>query len=81
MFEMNKIMFRPNLDMSRGHKGFLVETKVKAYTKLTVVMCCQIFTRRSVTPFITIDDFCQRPSTTGVVRPLLQPRPEFRKCD
>ena len=42
MFEMNKIMFRPNLDMSRGAFGFLVEIKIKAYPKLTIVMCCQI---------------------------------------
>ena len=30
--------------------GFLDKTKIKAYTKLTVVMCCQIFDRKSVAP-------------------------------
>ena len=28
--------------------GFLVKTKMKAYTKLTVVMCCQIVARNSI---------------------------------
>ena len=28
--------------------GFLGKTKMKAYTKLTVVMCCQIVARKSV---------------------------------
>ena len=30
--------------------GFLAKTKMKAYTKLTVVMCCQIVARKSVAP-------------------------------
>ena len=30
--------------------GFLVQTKMKAYTKLTVVMCCQIVAMKSVAP-------------------------------
>ena len=30
--------------------GILVKTKMKAYTKLTVVMCCQIVARKSVAP-------------------------------
>ena len=30
--------------------GFLVKTKMKAYKKLTVVMCCQIVGRKSVAP-------------------------------
>ena len=41
LFEMNTIISRPHLDMSK-------KTKVKADTKLTVVMCCQIFDRKSV---------------------------------
>ena len=65
MFEMNKIRSRANLDISRGHKGFLVDAKVKAYTKLTFVMCCQIFARRSVVPFIAIGNFRQTPSTAA----------------
>ena len=28
--------------------GFLSKNKIKAYTKLTVVMCCQIVDRKSV---------------------------------
>ena len=30
--------------------GFLVKTKMKAYTKLTDLMCCQIVARKSVAP-------------------------------
>ena len=30
--------------------GFLVKIKMKAYKKLTVVMCCQIVARKSVAP-------------------------------
>ena len=37
MFEMNKIMFRPHLDMSGGVFGLPGKTKIKAYTKLTAV--------------------------------------------
>ena len=33
-----------------GIFGFRVKTKMKAYTKLTVVMCCQIVARKSVAP-------------------------------
>ena len=36
--------------------GFLVKTKMKAYKKLTVVMCCQIVARKSVVHFLYI--FC-----------------------
>ena len=45
-FEINKIMFRLNLDMFRG--VFRLpgkKKKTKAYTKPTVVMRCQIFAR------------------------------------
>ena len=31
--------------------GFLAKTKMKAFTKLTVVMCCQIIARKSVAPY------------------------------
>ena len=41
-------MFRPNSDTEFLH--FLTKTKMKAYTKLAVVMCCQIVARKSVTP-------------------------------
>ena len=30
--------------------GFLVKTKMKAYKKLTIVMCCQVVARKSVAP-------------------------------
>ena len=39
---------------------FLVKTKMKAYTKLTVVMCCQIVARNSVAP--SSGDFRRRPA-------------------
>ena len=41
MFEMNKIIFRPHLDLSRGVFVLPGKTKMKADTKLIVVMCCQ----------------------------------------
>ena len=50
MLEMNKIIFRPHLDMSKGVCGLPSKKKMKAETKLTVVVCCQIFHRKSVTP-------------------------------
>ena len=44
--------------MFRGIFGFLGKTKMKTYTKLTVVMCCQIVARKSVAP--SSGDFLQR---------------------
>ena len=42
-------MFRPNSDMFRGIFGLPGEkNKIKAYTRLTIVMCCQIVDRKSV---------------------------------
>ena len=40
--------------------GFLVKTKMKAYTKLTVVMCCQMVASKSVAP--SIGNFRRRPT-------------------
>ena len=40
--------------------GFLVKTKMKAYTKLTVVMCCQIVDRTCVAPYS--GNFWRRPA-------------------
>ena len=57
---INKIMFRPISRCLEAFLGFLVETKRKAYTKVTVVMCCQIFDRRSVAP--SRGNFRRRPS-------------------
>ena len=60
MFEIIKTNYRPNLDMSRGVFGLPGRNKNEFYTKLTVVMCCQISARRSVAP--SSGDFCRRPS-------------------
>ena len=57
MFDMNNIILRPHLDMSRGVFG-LPDEKMNAYAKLTVVMCCQICDRRFVAP--SSSDFPRR---------------------
>ena len=44
-------------------RGFLVQTKMKAYTKLTVVMCCPICDRRSLAP--SSGDFRRRLQVTA----------------
>ena len=49
--------------MSRGVFGLPGKTKIKAYTKLTVVMCCQIRDRRSVAP--SSGDFRRRLQVTA----------------
>ena len=52
VFEKNIVMFRPNLHLLiEGPEGFPVKTKIKADTKRTFVMCCQIFDKRSTAPF------------------------------
>ena len=43
-------MFMPHLDQFRGTGGFAVKTKIQVVTKLTVVMCFQIFYLRSEVP-------------------------------
>ena len=58
MFEMDQIMFRPHLDIF-GLSG--KNQKLKAYTKLTVVMFCQIL--RSVAPYS--GNFCRRLQATA----------------
>ena len=70
--------------------GFLVKIKMKAYKKLTVVMCCQIVARKSVAP--SSGDFCRgRPrARSGILKnnyffqkinsPVPRPLPEFREC-
>ena len=40
--------------------GVLAKTKMKAYTKLTVVMCCQIVARKFVAP--SSGDFWAQPA-------------------
>ena len=75
--------------------GFLGKTKMKAYTKLTVLMCCQIVARKSVAPSraIFVGDWCRgtpvdkirnfekkKSFSKIIITPLLRPRPEFREC-
>ena len=85
-------MLRPNSDTFRGILGFLVKTKMKAYKKMTVVMCCQIGARKSVAP--SSGDFQRRPAPRYacgqdreksfnkiIITPLLRLRPDFRECD
>ena len=50
MFEMSLIMLGPLLTYLQTYAGFLFKTKIKAHTKLTVVMWCQIFDRKSRAP-------------------------------
>ena len=50
MFEINKIMVRPHLDMSKGVFGLPGKNKNKAHTKHTLVMCCEIYDRRFALP-------------------------------
>ena len=46
-FEKNLVMFTPHLDELKAAWGLPSQNKKKADTKLAVVMCCQIFDRRS----------------------------------
>ena len=54
---MNLIKLRPKTCL-KEFLGFLVKTKIKAYKKMTVVMCCQIVARKSVAP--SSSDFRRR---------------------
>ena len=54
-------MFRPNSDTLKDMFWLPGQNQIKAYTKLTVVMCCQIFARKTVAP--TSGDFQQQPAT------------------
>ena len=49
-------MFRPHLDVFIEVCGLPDQYKMKADTKITVVMWCQIFNRKSVAP--SSGDFC-----------------------
>ena len=95
-FEMNWIMFRPNSDRLRGISGFLVKTKMKAYTKQTVAMCCQVVARKSVAQ--SSGDIRQPPAPRYacgqdqkflrkkvllikiIITPLSRPRLDLREC-
>ena len=47
-----KLCLGPILTCLQTSAGFLIDTKIKADTKLTVVIRCQIFARKSVVPEI-----------------------------
>ena len=59
-FENNSDRFRNNLDPFTGIFRLPVETIMKAYTKLTLVMCCNFFDYRYAAP--SSGDFRRRPS-------------------
>ena len=48
--KQTKLFLDPIYTCLEAFLGFLVDTKVKAYTKLTVVMCCPICYKRSLAP-------------------------------
>ena len=56
-----KLCIGPILTRLEAFLGFLVKTKMKAYTKLTIAMCCQIFTRRSLAAISACDRRRGRP--------------------
>ena len=49
-FKCTKLCLGPIQTRSEAFFGFLGKNKMKAYTKLAVVMCCQIVARKSVAP-------------------------------
>ena len=55
-----KLCLDPNQTCSEAFLGFLGKIKMKAYTKLTVVICCQIVARKSVAP--SSSNFWRRPA-------------------
>ena len=55
-----KLFLGPIQTCLEAFLGFLSKNKMKAYTKLTVVMCCQIVDRKSVAP--SSGDFRRRPA-------------------
>jgi hypothetical protein len=54
-----KLFFGPIKTRPETFLGFLEKTTMKTDTKLTVVMCCHIFERRSVAP--SSSDFRRKP--------------------
>ena len=59
-WKWTKLCLGPIQTCLEAFLGFLGKTKMKAYTKLTVVMCCQIVARKSVAP--SSGDFRRRPA-------------------
>ena len=45
--KLTKLCLGPIQTCLEAYLGFLAKTKMKAYTKLTFVMCCQIVARKS----------------------------------
>ena len=87
-------MFRPNSDTFRGIFELPGKTNIKAYTKLSVVMCCQIVARKSVAPSSGYfqrqpaphyacgqdQEFRRKKSFSKIIiTPLPRPRPDFRQ--
>ena len=59
-----KLCLGPNQTRLEAFLGFLAKTKMKAYTNLTVVVCCQIVASKSVAP--ASDDLRWRPAPQKV---------------
>ena len=49
-FKSTELCLGPIQRRVEAFLGFLVKIKMKAYGKLTVVMCCQVVARKSVAP-------------------------------
>ena len=68
------LIISPLLTCLEAFSGFLGKTKMKADTKLTVVMCCQIFDRRSLAPSsiaVNLGTIFNRPGVAVLQTPLL----------
>ena len=57
--KLTKLCLGPIQTGFEAFLGFLGKTKMKAYTKLTVVVCCQIVARKSVAPPSAGGDRCR----------------------
>ena len=68
-------MFAPHLD--QVPKGLPVKTKIKADTKLTVRMCCQIVDTRTTAPSSGRFRVRPQPQTAAGVVYFLQIRPVY----
>ena len=92
---MNWIMGRTNSETFRAFFEFPCQNQNKGYTKLTVIMCCQIVAKKSVAPssgdfrrrlaprYVCGQDqeFWKKKSFSNIIiTPLLGPRPDLREC-
>ena len=57
--------------------GFLFKTKIKTYTKLTVVMCCQMVATKPVTPSGILK---KKSFNKIIITPLPRPLPDLHEC-